>query len=145
VRQRSQQVRALAFKRRRSLLSVSDHPPEVFLATRKETRRAPPVCPSCGRTFAPGSTWAGANYCRGLILLRFIDDRPGLSGWELSKASGVPYTDATRGLSKLREYDLVRTVEEEREAGGVRYRYFPVNDPARRERFRSVCSFYNRA
>jgi hypothetical protein len=103
-----------------------------------------PRCPSCARAFTPGSTWKAANYCRGLLLLQFIDERPGLTGWQLSQQSGIPYTDATRGLAKLREYHLVRTEDEEREAGGVRFRYYPADDPAGRKRFEEVCQLNNR-
>jgi hypothetical protein len=97
--------------------------------------QAGPACPSCGRVCELGATWKGANYCRGLILLRFIEDRPGLSGWELSQASGVPYTDAVRGLAKLREFGIVRTRSDEREQGGQRYRYWANGSTAVRARF----------
>ena len=94
-----------------------------------------PRCPSCGRECEAGRTWRGANYCRGLALLRFIEDEPGLSGWELSQKSGVPYTDATRGLAKLREYRVVHTESVERTKGGIRYHYWPVDDVATRQKF----------
>ena len=77
--------------------------------------------------------WRGANYCRGLVLLRCIEDQPGLSAWELSQQSGIPYTDITRGLAKLREYGLVRTIAEERVQGGHRLRYWAADGtPSRR-------------
>ena len=94
-----------------------------------------PVCPSCGSTCAPGATWKGANYCRGLVLLRFIDETPGLSGWELSQASGIPHADTTRGLAKLKEYGVVATESEDRIEGGFRYRYYPSDDTVAHERF----------
>jgi hypothetical protein len=94
-----------------------------------------PHCPSCGRVCEPGTTWKGSNYCRGLVLLRFIEDQPGLSGWELAQISGVPYTDATRGLAKLREHGVVRTESEERDQGGIRYRYRPDGGAPARARF----------
>lgn len=97
--------------------------------------RTHPHCPSCKRTCKPGATWAGANYCRGIILLDFIQDNPGLSAWELSQASGVPYTDATRGLNKLREYGVVNTVSEDKGDGKFRYRYWCSGDPDARQRF----------
>jgi hypothetical protein len=97
--------------------------------------RKVPLCPSCGRAFEPGMTWPGANFCRGLTLLRFIEDQPGLSAWELSQASSIPYADTTHGLAKLREYRVVRAESEEREAGGVRYRYWSISNPAVRARF----------
>jgi hypothetical protein len=93
------------------------------------------ICPSCGRLCEPAATWKGANYCRGLILLRFIEDQPGLSGWELSQTSGIPYTGATRLFAKLREYGVVTTEAEEREAGGFRYRYWPAGGAVARQRF----------
>jgi predicted transcriptional regulator len=61
-------------------------------------------------------------------LLNFIEDQPGLTGWELSEKTGIPYTDATKGLAKLREFRAVRTESEERETGGFRYRYRPIDD-----------------
>jgi hypothetical protein len=94
-----------------------------------------PACPSCGRTCEPRATWRGANYCRGLILLQFIEHKPGLSGWELSQSSGIPYTDARRGLAKLGEYGVVKTESEERIEGGFRYRYWPAGSPKVRQRF----------
>jgi hypothetical protein len=93
------------------------------------------ACPSCGRACELGATWKGANYCRGLVLLQVINDNPGLSAWELSQISGVPYTDATRGLAKLREFKVVSTESEERLEGGIRYRYYPANDSVALDRF----------
>jgi hypothetical protein len=94
-----------------------------------------PACPSCGRVFQPGATWAGANYCKGLALLPFIQGTPGKSAWELSQASGLPYPDTTRGLAKLRGYNAVCTESEERVQGGVRYRYWPAGGAVARQRF----------
>jgi hypothetical protein len=94
-----------------------------------------PACPSCSRACMPGTTWAGANYCRGAILLAIIDKKPGLTGWQLAQVSGLAYPRAVSGLAKLREYQAVRTEAEEREAGGFRYRYHPAEDPTGRERF----------
>lgn len=71
-----------------------------------------PFCPSCDRPCKRGATWHGANYCRGLALLRYIEDQPGLSGWELAQLSGIPYSDATRGLAKLREFEVVEVAQE---------------------------------
>ena len=82
-----------------------------------------PKCPSCGRVFQSSASWAGANFCRGLLLLVFIEDTPGLSAWELSQLSGLPYEDTKKGLEKLREYDAVATVREEIEGDRFRYRY----------------------
>jgi hypothetical protein len=96
---------------------------------------SPPRCPSCGRTSEEAATWAGANYCRGLALLRFIEDQPGLSGWELAQVSGMPYPEATRGLEKLRGKGAVAAQAEERADVGFRCRYYPAGDPAARARF----------
>ncbi len=90
-----------------------------------------PVCPSCERTFAPGIWWDGANYCRGVFLLGAIYDNPGLSAWELSERTGMPYRNVTSGLQKLRQWssvDIVQAESEERDSGGIRYRYFPILD-----------------
>ena len=97
----------------------------------QQPRLTRPTCPSCGRIFKPGSSWAGSNYCRGLFLLGFINDNPGLSGWELSEVSGLPYGDATRGLTKLREYDAVATEKEDIEGDRFRYRYSTGSIPGR--------------
>ena len=94
-----------------------------------------PACPSCNRFCKPGATWKGANYCRGLILLGFIKDQPGLTGWKLSQASGMPYPDTTRGLAKLKEYGVVSTESEDRIEGGFRYRYWPSGDDDAHERY----------
>ena len=95
------------------------------------TRPTAPACPSCGRICEPGKTWKGANYCRGLALLAFIAQAPGLSAWELSKLSGLPYKDTTRGLEKLREYGAVTTEREEIEGDRFRYKYFTGSISAR--------------
>jgi hypothetical protein len=105
---------------------------------RGTSNATPTACPSCGRVCEAGATWTGSNYCRGFTLLEFIQDNPGLSGWELAEISGVPYADATRGLAKLREYGAVATEAEEREAGGIRYRYSPAENPLAIERFLSA-------
>ena len=89
----------------------------------QQQRLTRPTCPSCGRVFLSGATWQGANYCRGLVLLTFIKNTPGLSAWELSQASGIPYEDAKKGLAKLREYDAVTTEREDIEGDQFRYRY----------------------
>ena len=101
----------------------------------QQPQRTRPTCPSCRRVCEPGATWKGANYCRGLVLLGFIKDTPGATGWELSQASGVPYTDTTRGLAKVKEYGVVNTESEDRIEGGFRYHYWPSDDDAAHERF----------
>jgi hypothetical protein len=94
-----------------------------------------PKCPSCGRTCDPEATWQGVNYCRGLVLLRFIEANPGLSGWELSQISGMAYNDTVRGLAKLSERGVVITQSEDRVQGGVRYRYWSVGRTLERALF----------
>jgi hypothetical protein len=94
-----------------------------------------PHCPSCKKTFEAGTTWTGANYCRGLALAVCIKDKPGLSAWELSKASGIAYGDVHAGLLKLRDFGVVSVESEERATGGERYRYYATGDPAARARF----------
>ena len=84
-----------------------------------------PSCPSCGRTFQPGVTWQNANYCRALYLLPCVKDTPGIAGYELSEKAEMSYADVTRGMTNLREWDVLETKQENREAGGFRYRYYP--------------------
>jgi hypothetical protein len=79
-----------------------------------------PKCPSCGRVCEPGESWRGSNYCRGAVLLQFIDIHPGLSGWELSEVSGLSYAEGTKGLGKLREYKAVVAEREDRGDGTYR-------------------------
>jgi DNA-binding transcriptional ArsR family regulator len=97
--------------------------------------RKGPICPSCGRTFEAGAAWTGSNYCKALLLLRFIEDHPGLSRWELCQASGVPYDAIPPALERLREHRVVTTESEQRESDGVRYRYYPADDPVARAHF----------
>jgi hypothetical protein len=85
-----------------------------------------PSCPSCGHAFLPGVTWPGANYCRGMALIRFIEAHPGSSGWELSQTIGMPYNDVLGGLSKLRQFGAVVTRTEPRESEG-KWRWIPVS------------------
>jgi predicted transcriptional regulator len=92
-------------------------------------------CPSCGQVFTPGLFWVGANYCRGLYLLEVIAKRPGKSGWELSEETGMLYSNVSSALSKLREWAIVDAQAEERAQGGIRYRYFPLDDAPRRASF----------
>ena len=67
--------------------------------------------------------------------MEFIEDTPGLSGAEMAKVSGVPYTDAVRGLAKLKEFGVVTTESETISEDRIRYRYFPGDDPDAREHF----------
>jgi hypothetical protein len=85
-----------------------------------------PSCPACHRDFKPGEFWSGANFCRGRFLLPMIQEHPGLSAWELSRLTKMPYAGVTKGLQKLREWALVDFEAEDRENGGQRYRYSTV-------------------
>ena len=88
-----------------------------------------PSCPACKRRFEPGVSWAHANYCRASFLLPYIADNPGLSTWELSQQTGMPYSDVGRALLKARDWNALMWDEEPRESGeGVRYRYRVVPD-----------------
>ncbi len=81
-----------------------------------------PSCPDCGRKFQ--GSWPNANYCRSAFLLPYISENPGLSTWELSQQTGMPYSDVGRALQKAREWNALMWDEEPRENGeGVRYRY----------------------
>lgn len=80
-------------------------------------------CSYCGKAFGPGKNWHGANFCRAAFLLPHIEANPGKTTWELHQISGLPYADATKGLEKAREWDVVEFDAEDRESGGQRYRY----------------------
>ena len=82
-----------------------------------------PVCEFCHRSFGPSESWPGSNFCRAAFLLKFISVNPGLSAWEISKGSGMPYAGVSRGLTKAREWELLECTTEERDQGGIRYRY----------------------
>jgi hypothetical protein len=88
------------------------------------TQSTYPACPKCGRRFIPGEYWSGANYCRSRFLVELVRDNEGLSAWELSQISGgMTYSDVSKGLQKSRDSKVVTTQAEDREQGGVRYRY----------------------
>ena len=80
-------------------------------------------CPSCGRLFSPDATWHGANFCRALLLLDILAEEPGLSAFELGEKCGMTFPDASRGMAKLRDRNVVDFWPEEREQGGIRYRF----------------------
>ena len=58
----------------------------------------------------------------------FIEDSPGISAWELSELTGMSYQNASRGLTKLRDHQVVEFRSEERDNGGIRYRHYPLED-----------------
>jgi predicted transcriptional regulator len=63
----------------------------------------------------------------------WILEHPGCSAWELSKESNIGYSQVSKALIKLRDLELVRADPEEREAGGFRYRYYPLGDHGEQE------------
>ena len=71
---------------------------------------------------APGYT--GINYRRAALALSWVRQHPGKTAWELSNISGIVYAELSKGLQKGRENGLFRAVSEERNQGGVRYRYW---------------------
>ena len=88
-------------------------------------------CPVCGRGIydSRGVGMYDAflrNYCRALLALEFIASHEGLTAWEISQQSGIPYVDVSKGLQKARERQWGRTREEERDQGGKRYRYWSL-------------------
>jgi DNA-binding transcriptional ArsR family regulator len=85
-------------------------------------------CPGCGRELLPESNWSQVNFCRALTLMPWIKDHSGLSAWELSKASGFAYSQVSKAVVKLRDLELVMAEPEAREAGGYRYRYYPLDN-----------------
>ena len=86
------------------------------------------ACPHCGQVLQVSSNWPGINFCRGLTLLPWIANHPGLSAWELAQVSGMAYSQVSKGVMKLRDLEIVRCDPEPREAGGFRYRYYPWTD-----------------
>lgn len=94
-----------------------------------------PFCPHCGREFAPGASWHGANFCKGLYLLPIIGSHPGASSWELSQVANIPYGDTQKGLLKLRDFQAVEYVAEEKDGGGQRFRYHLSQDKTAIRRF----------
>ena len=88
--------------------------------------KAYPKCDHCGKRFTPGSSWKGANHCRFAYLLPFITAHPGLSSAELAELSHIPYFLVKNALQMARDAGLVEAVAEEREIGGMRYRYRSV-------------------
>ena len=98
------------------------------------TTNSIPACPSCGTPFEVGKWWGGSNYCLGLFMLDIVANNPGLSAWELSQRCTMDYANVSKGLNKLRDFEVIQVEPEERTQGGIRYRYFGINEPAR-ERF----------
>lgn len=100
--------------------------------TRDETMNPDLHCPHCSLVLRPESNWPQVNYCRGLTLLPWIEQRPGLSAWELSQVSGMGYSQVSKGVAKLRALEIIRGEPEQREVGGFRYRYYVWPDHAAR-------------
>jgi hypothetical protein len=83
-----------------------------------------PICPHCQREFVPGTYWQGSNVCKAGYLMTVAEAHPGLSAWELGEMAGLKYADASRAMLKARNLDLVDYTKEDRDRGGVRYRFF---------------------
>lgn len=66
--------------------------------------------------------------CRLAYLYPLVAENPGLSVWELSELAQMDYQDASHAMAKGRRLDLFKWDSEEREQGGVRYRYFVLDD-----------------
>ena len=81
------------------------------------------LCKTCGRPFGLDQAWMGINYCRARLLVEVVRNAPGLSAWELSRLSGLPYGETNRGLTKGRDWGIFDLVQEDRTQGGFRYRY----------------------
>ena len=82
----------------------------------------------CKRTFAPGGTWRGANYCRLVYILAHIDANPGVTTAEIAQLTGMTYGDVTKAMAKGREREMFRLEPEERDQGGLRYHYYLPRD-----------------
>lgn len=82
-----------------------------------------PRCPRCNRMLQPGTHWFTINLCRLLILLEAVESEPDLSTAELAMRTGMSYADASKAMTFARSHDLVTLEPEDREQGGVRYRY----------------------
>jgi hypothetical protein len=87
-------------------------------------------CPGCERDLVPEGQWHGANFCRGLFLMDSIAENPGQSAWELSKSTGLSYAQCAKGLAKIRAQDAIGYEPEDRDGGGIRYRFYPLPDHA---------------
>ena len=94
-----------------------------------------PLCPSCGKVCKPGISWHGVNFCRALVLLRVIEDEPDLTAWQIYERSGINYSEALKGLQKLREHRAVKATTEVRSLGGFRYKYEASSDLEARQQF----------
>ncbi len=88
------------------------------------------VCPACGNILADPRSMYCINECRGLYLWETIVEHPGLSAWELHMLTGMSYKDVSSGLEKARALGWVKGVSEEREQGGIRYRYAVAEEAA---------------
>ena len=81
-------------------------------------------CDYCKREFSPGAFWPSVNFCRAAFLVGYIGTFPGKSAWEISKGTGLLYSEVTKALNKAREWGLVAWDAEERaNGGGQRFRY----------------------
>jgi len=90
------------------------------------------TCPECGRGLRMGMHQL--SYCAAFIVLQIVEARPGKTAWELAQMSGIPYSSVTKGLNRARAEAWVGIEAEDREQGGIRYRYSnpSVPDDAKR-------------
>ena len=65
------------------------------------------------------------NYRRAVEALTWVRANPGKTAYELATISGIVYAELSKGLQKGRDYGLFRLESEDRNQGGVRYRYYP--------------------
>ncbi len=72
--------------------------------------------------------FANINFRRAAAALEVIRQNPGKTAWELASISGTVYADISKGLQKGRENGLFRVESEDRNQGGVRYRYWAADD-----------------
>ena len=72
--------------------------------------------------------YKGINYRRAVKAYDIVRANPGKTAWELASLSGIIYADMSKGLQKGREHGLFRFESEDRNQGGVRYRYWAIDD-----------------
>ena len=80
------------------------------------------ACPECSESLEGSRPFI--NLCRATFAAALVRDYPGETAWGLSIKTGEPYSTISKGLQKGREDDLFILESEEREKGGIRYRYW---------------------
>ena len=81
----------------------------------------------------PKAWWMNPQYRdinsrRAVEALTWVRLHPGKTAWELASVSGIIYAEISKGLQKGREHGLFRVESEDRNQGGVRYRYWPSEE-----------------